>query len=106
LGRLREEFWETRTEGQPEMWLALRAAVEAEDDGLRVEILRAAGLRPASLRLRTLNAVYDERGALYDVPMYCLRAPANLDQPPLCEEYKDAQRLVMDYIDNAGQTAR
>lgn len=30
LARLRSEFWETRVEGRPEMWQALRFAAEAE----------------------------------------------------------------------------
>lgn len=30
LTRLRNEFWETRVEGRPEMWQALRFAAEAE----------------------------------------------------------------------------
>lgn len=30
LTRLRNEFWETRIEGRPEMWQALRFAAEAD----------------------------------------------------------------------------
>mmetsp|Transcript_11591 Transcript_11591/g.31224 ORF Transcript_11591/g.31224 Transcript_11591/m.31224 type:complete len:148 (-) Transcript_11591:89-532(-) len=93
LERLRREFWETRIEGREEMWQALRAAAEADSDELRDEFVKAAGIRPAS-RTATLLSCYDERGALYEVPIYCLRAPENLDAEPACAEFKEAARAV------------
>jgi hypothetical protein len=95
------------------MWAALRMAVEVDDrapgaDGLREEIVRAAGLRPvaapaptaaaAVARLSeqqpprprrrpprgpaTLEHCFDERGALYEVPAFVLRDPDNLIEDP------------------------
>lgn len=61
------------------------------------ETIKAAGLRPSNRRF-TLQSVFDERGALYEVPMYALSNPTNLDQPPTHEEFKDAARAVADYI--------
>lgn len=43
--------------------------------------------------------MFDERGALYEVPMYALAAPTNLDVVPTHPEFKDAARAVSDYID-------
>jgi len=49
LQRLRAEFWETRVEGKPEMWQALRAAAEALD------VRRSILLTPASTFSHTLS---------------------------------------------------
>lgn len=181
LTRLRNEFWETRVEGQQEMWQALRFAAEAETVRLHFDVIpppllllsfflslssslprplysvlslfslsppyapplprsvvaartkprsthigplllsapvspfilasqplppqeelcdqavNAAGLRPANRR-NTLQAMFDERGALYEVPMYALTDPTNLDQAPTQELFKDAARAVADYV--------
>lgn len=42
--------------------------------------------------------MFDERGALYEVPMYALLPPVNLDQQPCQPEFKDAARAVQDYL--------
>lgn len=98
LARLRAEFWETRVEGRTEMWQALRFAAEAESPELRSEAIKAAGLRPANKR-GTLAAIYDERGALYELPVYVLRDPSNLGASPPCPAFKDAARAVAEYAD-------
>lgn len=97
LTRLRKEFWETRVEGQPEMWQALRFAAEAESSHLCNETIKAAGLRPANKKC-TLQAMFDERGHLYELPMYALAPPTNLDNHPVHQLFKDASQAVADYI--------
>eukprot|EP00184_Porphyridium_aerugineum_P007993 CAMPEP_0184692952 /NCGR_PEP_ID=MMETSP0313-20130426/1276_1 /TAXON_ID=2792 /ORGANISM="Porphyridium aerugineum, Strain SAG 1380-2" /LENGTH=149 /DNA_ID=CAMNT_0027150881 /DNA_START=50 /DNA_END=499 /DNA_ORIENTATION=+ len=98
LTRLRNEFWETRVEGKQEIWLAIRAAAEADTDELRDEIMKAAGIRPASSK-GTLHTTYDELGGLYEVPMFCLREPENLNVEPTCPEFKDAALVVQEYCE-------
>lgn len=105
LRRMRDEFWETRVEGRAEMWQALRFAAEAESPELCDETIKAAGLRPASKKC-TLQAMFDERGHLYEVPMYALADPTNLDQPPVHEEFKDASQAVVDYINAHDRSKR
>lgn len=122
LVRLRTEFWETRVEGDREMWAALRTAAEAthdaEGDALRDEVIKAAGLRPArdlvghSRRVRqnsdnrhanaTLERMYDERGALYEVPVFALLDPDNIDGDPACPEFKDAAAAVEACMEKLG----
>mmetsp|Transcript_21540 Transcript_21540/g.31294 ORF Transcript_21540/g.31294 Transcript_21540/m.31294 type:complete len:149 (-) Transcript_21540:56-502(-) len=99
LQRMRAEFWETRVEGREEMWVALMAAAEADSDELRFQIVDAAGIQPA-LRRKTLELVYDERGAIYEVPIYCLSAPANVDGEDACEEMKDARFYLQGYYES------
>lgn len=98
LSRLRTEFWETRVEGRAEMWQALRFAAEAESGPLKSETIKAAGLRPANKK-GSLQTTYDERGALYALPVYVLRDPTNLDNPPCCVSFKDAARAVAELCD-------
>ncbi|PXF40946.1 Ubiquitin domain-containing protein 1 [Gracilariopsis chorda] len=105
LARLRNEFWETRVEGRPEMWQALRFAAESQSDELRDETLKAAGMRPANRRY-TMQTMFDERGALYAIPMYALVDPTNLDEQPSYEEFKDAARAVADYVEAHDKSRR
>lgn len=67
--------------------------------------MKAAGLRPANKR-GTLLTTYDERGAMYECPMYVLRPPANLDAAPACAQFKDAARAVTEYIEGHRPRAR
>ncbi|CAN8073677.1 unnamed protein product [Agarophyton chilense] len=104
LVRLRKEFWETRVEGRSEMWQALRFAAESESDELREETVKAAGLRPANRRC-TMQTMFDELGALYEIPMYALIDPLNLDEQPVHKEFKDAAKAVTDYV-NADEKSK
>lgn len=101
LQRLRLEFWESRVEGDSQMWATLHAAADAHrsggDDGvLAVELLRAAGLTPANTKRPCLTKFYDESGVLYVVPAYALRDPGNLGEVPVCADFKDAATVVQD----------
>lgn len=52
LLRLRDEFYETRTEGHLEVWAAIRSAAhsqESGDDELAYAIIQAAGILPAEV---------------------------------------------------------
>jgi hypothetical protein len=101
LARLRSEFWDTRVQGDAEMWAALRTAADARRAGgdgaaLAPELLRAAGLSPASAKRPCLDRCYDESGVLYVVPAYALQDPENFGEEPVCGEFKDAALLVQD----------
>lgn len=75
--RKRQEFWETSPSysGRPEIWDALRAACEADEDGLAYAILDSAGI---TLPDGCLHLAYDELGNSYQIPSYCLRFPSTL----------------------------
>lgn len=77
--RRREEFWDTAPsyEGRREIWDALRAACEAETRDLAAIIIESAGIR---LPDGTLSRAFDELGALYQVPEYCISFPTNMVQ--------------------------
>jgi len=78
----REEFWDTAPafEGKTEIWVALKAAVDAatkEDQAMAQAILDGAGI---SLPGGSLVECYDELGTRYSIPVYCLSLPVNLLQ--------------------------
>jgi hypothetical protein len=75
LTRKRAEFWETQPSygGSPEVWAALRSAIESPD--MRLAILESAEIRLPS---QTWTEIYDSRGCKYDLPNYVLSDPINL----------------------------
>ncbi|KAJ2870508.1 hypothetical protein FB639_004612, partial [Coemansia asiatica] len=75
----REAFWDTAPayEGRAEIWQALRLACdESTDMQLSMAILDSVGLTVPTGRIT--DGAYDERGARYLVPQYCLSLPDNL----------------------------
>nr|CAB3267475.1 ubiquitin domain-containing protein 1 [Phallusia mammillata] len=76
----RDEFWDTAPvfEGRREIWDALKAAaaaLEAGDNNLAQAIIEGANI---TLPHGTLLDCYDELGAHYQLPVYCLSPPVNL----------------------------
>ncbi|KAJ1734090.1 hypothetical protein LPJ61_001247, partial [Coemansia biformis] len=78
LQRQRDEFWETAAvyEGRSEIWQALRLACESDDQQLAQTIVESVGVTVPTGRVT--DGAYDERGACYVIPQYCLSAPTNL----------------------------
>lgn len=83
LFRQREEFWDTRVEGSPAVWTAIKAAAEMieADTGSGDGIATAACiLEASSITTPTgfLAQCYDERGIEYRIPNWALVEPSNL----------------------------
>ncbi|KAJ2482553.1 hypothetical protein EV174_003183 [Coemansia sp. RSA 2320] len=78
LMRRRDEFWDTAPvyEGRAEIWQALRLACESDDSQLASAILESVGVSVPTARIA--DGAYDELGACYTIPPYCLCAPVNL----------------------------
>lgn len=80
MGQLRskrDEFWETQPafDGRREIWDALRAACETDDQSLAQAIVDGASI---SLPTGSLTDAYDELGNHYVIPIYCISLPSNL----------------------------
>jgi len=76
----RDEFWDTAPafDGRKEIWDALKAAASAMETGdntLAQAIIDGANI---ALPHGTLMDCYDELGAHYQLPVYCLSPPVNL----------------------------
>ena len=80
LARLREEFWATASTygGVGIIWQALRAATEADLPTARLILEAACVTVPGA----DLSTAYDERGFLYELPLFLLSAPTNLAEEP------------------------
>ncbi|KAJ1671566.1 hypothetical protein GGF38_000707 [Coemansia sp. RSA 25] len=78
LMRQRDEFWDTAAvyEGRAEIWQALRLACESDDAQLAAAILESVGVSVPTGRIA--DGAYDELGACYEIPQYCLCVPVNL----------------------------
>ena len=68
----RQEFWETRVQGDPNQWAALKAACEAPDSGdFHLEtadaIVKASGL---TMQQGYLLVCYDDLGFKYELPPF------------------------------------
>ena len=96
IDREREEFFDTRVTGRPEVWGALKIVVGLLGEG---EIDTAQGiLDAANITVPTgdlINGVYDEVGNFYQLPEHMISDPENLvqeekaptsDAPPEAEE--------------------
>jgi len=80
MGQLRskrDEYWETQPafDGRREIWDALRAACETEDQALAQAIVDGANI---TLPTGSLADAYDELGNHYVIPVYCISLPTNL----------------------------
>ena len=80
LERKRSEFWETAPlfGGRPEVWSALRAACSSFEGGDFTHcqaILDSAAIRTPC---GNLTEAFDEFGARYEIPLYCVSRPENL----------------------------
>jgi len=96
----RDEFWDTAPafEGKSEIWVALKAAVDAagkDDLALAQAILDGAGI---SLPGGSLVECYDELGTRYSIPVYCLSTPINL----LTDSDRDSPAEFSEPIDCPG----
>ena len=64
-----KEFWETRVDGSPRMWEALKHACEEADPKKSEILVKASGLR---MNEGFLLLSYDDRGHRYELPPYVI----------------------------------
>lgn len=67
-----EEFWETRINGDKEIWNNLRKICLETDENLCKEIIKKSRI---SLPNKNLMLVYDSRGFRYDLPIFVINPP-------------------------------
>lgn len=86
LKTIRNNFWSTRVVGDKEVWNTLRLICEdrnMSDEDIR-GILMASNI---SLVFDCINAVYDEKGGIYEIPNYCINDPSDYEISEI--EYND-----------------
>jgi len=77
IDRKRAEYWETRIEGNNEIWQAIRSACESDDE-TAMAILTAVGVKLVN---KNLQQAYDSQGNRYDVPIFCINDPIRYNLP-------------------------
>ena len=78
LKKIRENFWTSRIEGNASVWEILRTI--CSDNSLSKEdiksIMKSAGI---STYKGCINVSFDKKGAMYEIPNYCINDPSKYD---------------------------
>ena len=90
----REEFWQTRVEGNKDTWAFLQRICEDpefehEDIGA---YLSATGIVPYK---DCINVTYDTFGGLYEIPNYCIHFPSKYDLPEFHKEKPNEEKQII-----------
>ena len=82
LQKVRDDFWTSRIEGDNEIWELLHAICNDQtlSDEDIMEMLRAGGIVPYK---DCINVVYDSKGAIYEIPNYCINDPSQYNIPEI-----------------------
>ncbi|CAG9329038.1 UBTD2_7 [Blepharisma stoltei] len=72
VDKKRKEFWETRVDGNPEVWQLLKGAIDEPLPANSLAMIQAAGL---SLADGVLMTVYDQGQHRYEIPPYLINEP-------------------------------
>nr|GEZ29543.1 hypothetical protein [Tanacetum cinerariifolium] len=77
LQEMRNEFWHNvaRAGGRPDVWEAIRAATEVDLRNAQ-KIIEANNIR---LWKQDMSICYDDDGTRYDLPLFILSEPTNMD---------------------------
>ena len=80
LLKKRKEFWETRIEGNKEIWAFLHRICEEPEFKEQdvTEYLKAMEIVPYA---NCINVTYDSLGHLYEIPNYCINMPLKYELP-------------------------
>ena len=74
LKKIRDNFWTSRVEGNPEIWEILRYL--CEDKTQTSEEIYAFMSSVGLVTLKgCINATFDDKGMLYEIPNYCINDP-------------------------------
>eukprot|EP01083_Nonionella_stella_P078064 213431_1 len=79
LEKKREEFWETRIDGEPETWEGLHRWVDTTDEGAKKLIIKELCLtQPEIDKDEGMSCYSNNRGNKYEIPQFILSNPKNL----------------------------
>ena len=95
LKKIRENFWTSRVEGNASVWEILRTI--CSDNNLSKEdiksIMKSAGI---STYKGCINVSFDKKGAMYEIPNYCINDPSKYDIiPDTFENNKPKEEIVL-----------
>ncbi|OMJ83639.1 hypothetical protein SteCoe_15363 [Stentor coeruleus] len=91
LNQKRDEFWRSRTEGNRRVWMAIKAAVEA-DPATALSILQNMKIK---MKTGNLTILEDDHGIIYSIPVFMINNPLNFHN-----EKKHKGRIINDREEN------
>ena len=74
LKKIRENFWTSRIEGNPEIWKILRYLCDDRTQSNEELIILMESIGLVTLK-GCINATFDDKGMLYEIPNYCINDP-------------------------------
>jgi Ubiquitin-binding domain/Ubiquitin family len=101
LNSKREEFWRTRTEGNRRVWLAIKAAVEA-DAATSLTIIQNNGLK---MKKGNITLLEDGDGNLYNIPIFLINNPNSFhnEKKHKTREIKSVEEIIKIKIRKSGK---
>ena len=101
LNTKRDEFWRSRVEGNRRMWLAIKAAVEA-DSATSLTIIQNNGLK---MKRGNITLLEDAEGTLYSIPVFMINNPVSFhkEKKHKSREVKTIQEMIKIKIRKSGK---
>ena len=97
LKKVRDNFWSSRIEGNPEVWELLHAI--CNDNTISNEdiygMLNAGGIKPYK---DCINITFDNKGALYEIPNYCINDPMKYEISDIEYDKKTPKSDIINFI--------
>ena len=95
LQKIRENFWTSRVEGNSSVWEILRTI--CSDNSLSKEdiksIMKSSGITTYK---GCINVAFDKKGAMYEIPNYCINDPSKFDIiPETVEDNKPKEENIL-----------
>ncbi len=103
LKKRRNEFWETRIEGNSDIWNFLREICENNDSDDKdcTAFLQANDIIPYK---NCINVTYDGAGSLYEIPNYCIQEPlVYIENNDIIKEKRELKNITF-YVKKETQT--
>ena len=101
LNLKREEFWRTRSSGNRRMWLAIKAAVEA-DPATSLTIIQNNGLK---MKKGSITLLEDSEGNIYSIPIFMVNNPVSFykEKTQKSREVKTIEEIIKIKIRRSGK---
>ena len=92
LEKIRNDFWSSRIEGNPQIWEILHMI--CNDNSLTNEDINSYMKESCIVTYKgCINVTYDNKGYLYEIPNYCINDPLEY------EEFKEKAPLIKENIE-------
>jgi len=102
LDKKRIAFWETRTEGDSQVWNFLRelcALPKGEEKNLKV-MLESNEITPL---IKCINITFDKNGGVYEIPNYCINDPVKYELPEMKAKKPNLTKELKFYVRKGGK---